>query len=232
MERVVGPDLAAYFLALHDRHGVTKHFGTGVRGISGWAGNLSVDLTDGTKINAGAVVVGIGAVPNDSWLRDSGLGIGDGVRTDEFGRAEGFPDIYAVGDVANRWHTRLGRHIRSEHWSAAAEDGARVAHNMLDPDCPTVMESVPYVWSHQYDWKIQVAGLSGDGKPELVGDFSGDKPQGAALYADRSGNLARAVTVNWSSALMKCRRHLDSGGSVVAMRETLARMLDTQTAPA
>jgi phthalate 3,4-dioxygenase ferredoxin reductase subunit len=94
------------------------------------------------------------------------------------------------------------------------------------------MESVPYVWSHQYDWKIQVAGLSGDGEPELVGDFSREKPKGAALYADRSGSLARAVTVNWPSALMRCRRHLDAGGSVVSIRETLARMLNTQTTPA
>jgi NADPH-dependent 2,4-dienoyl-CoA reductase/sulfur reductase-like enzyme len=232
MQRVVGPHLAASLLALHHRHGVTTRLRTGVRGISGWAGDLSVDLTDGTTINAGAVVVGIGAVPNDAWLRDSGLGIDDGVRTDEFGRAEGCQDIYAVGDVANRWHSRLGRYVRSEHWSAAAEDGARIAHNILNPDCPTVMESVPYVWSHQYDWKIQVAGHSGDGKPELVGDFSREKPKGAALYADRSGSLARAVTVNWPSALMRCRRHLDAGGSVVSIRETLARMLNTQTTPA
>lgn len=222
MERVVGPDLAATILALHHRHGVTTHLGTGVHGISGCAGDISVDLTDGTTLKAGAVIVGIGAVPNDFWLRGSGLGIDDGVRTDEFGRAEGAQDIYAVGDVANRWHSRLGRYVRSEHWSAAAEDGIRIAHNILDPDHPTVLDSVPYVWSHQYDWKIQVAGLAGDGKPELVGDFSGEKPKGAALYADGSGNLSRAVTVNWPAALMKCRRHIDAGGSVISMRETLA----------
>jgi hypothetical protein len=31
---------------------------------------------------------------------------------------------------------------------------------------------------------------------------------------------------------MRCRRHLDAGGSVVSMRETLGRMLNTQTTPA
>ncbi|MTD55416.1 NAD(P)/FAD-dependent oxidoreductase [Amycolatopsis pithecellobii] len=226
MERVVGPDLAARFLALHHRHGVTTHLGTEVRGISGCMGDLSVDLADGATIKAAAVVVGIGSVPNDSWLRGSGLALDGGVRTDEFGRAEGFPDIYAVGDVANRWHSGLGRHHRSEHWSAAAEDGVRVAHNILHPGSPAVLESVPYVWSHQYDWKIQVAGFASDGKSELVGDLSGEKPKGAALYADGSGCLARAVTVNWPSALVKCRRHLDVGGSVVSIRESLEQMLE------
>jgi phthalate 3,4-dioxygenase ferredoxin reductase subunit len=226
MERVVGPDLADTFLALHRRHGVTTHLGGGVHDITGRAGDLRVHLTDGTTFGVGAVVVGIGAVPNDAWLRDSGLELDDGVRTDEFGRVAGRTDIYAVGDVANRWHPRLGRHVRSEHWTAAAEDGARVAGTILDPDAPTPVEAVPYIWSHQYDWKIQVAGHPMAGAPELVGDFSGVHPRGAALYADRAGRLARVVTVNWPAALVTCRRQVGAGGSIAAARETLDAMLE------
>ncbi|GGK76314.1 hypothetical protein GCM10010094_41820 [Streptomyces flaveus] len=48
------------------------------------------------------------AVPNTSWLDDSGLAVNDGVCCDESGRALGATDVFAVGDAAAWWDPLAG----------------------------------------------------------------------------------------------------------------------------
>ena len=205
--RVVGSSVAERFTELHHRHGVGTHFGVGVEGVRGGAGDLRVQLTDGTELCAGTVVVGIGATPEDAWLRDSGLLIDDGVVCDEHGRAADSPDVYAVGDVARWYHTGHEEHVRVEHWTNAVEQAAIVAHNIVHPAAPREHQPVEYVWSDQYDWKVQIVGRPGAGiRHELLGDLSGAQARGAAVYTDDSGLLRGAVTVNWPKALVTCRR--------------------------
>jgi phthalate 3,4-dioxygenase ferredoxin reductase subunit len=73
MERAAGSMVGALLAGLQRRHGVRTRFGVGVRSVSGRAGDLAVTLGDDSVLQADAVVVGIGAVPNDQWLLGSGL---------------------------------------------------------------------------------------------------------------------------------------------------------------
>lgn len=205
--RVVGPEIGEYFTELHHRHGVETRFGVGVERIEGVAGDLRVGLTDGSTLPAATVVVGTGAVPNDGWLADSGLPLDNGVLCDEYCRTLDAPNVFAIGDVARWFHPGHREHLRVEHWTNAVEMAVCAAHNIAHPDDLRPHSPVEYVWSDQYDWKIQIVGRPTQGsRHELVGELQGEKPRAAVLYTDDRGRLHGAVTINWPRALVQCRR--------------------------
>jgi phthalate 3,4-dioxygenase ferredoxin reductase subunit len=212
--RVVGPEIGRFFTELHHRHGVATRFGVGVEAIDGAAGNLRVRLTDGSQLQAATVVVGIGAVPNDGWLADSGLPLDNGVLCDQYSRALDAPDVFAVGDVARWFHPGHREYVRVEHWTNAVEQGVCAAHNIAHPDDLRAYHPVEYVWSDQYDWKAQIVGRPNHGtRHEIVGTLSGESPRAAVLYTDETGRLWGAVTVNWPKALVQCRRLVTDGAT-------------------
>jgi len=210
--RVLGDEVGRLVSDVHRRHGVTTRFGTGVRDVVGHAGALEVTLTDGTVLRAGTVVVGIGAEPAVDWLAGSGLELDNGLVCDEYCRAVGHPEIFGVGDVARWFHPHHGEHVRVEHWTNAVEQAACVAHNITHPETPVAYRPTEYVWSDQYDWKIQIAGRpSRAAGLDLVGDPSSDPPRFAALYRGEHGELSAAVTVNWPKLLVAARRLITAG---------------------
>jgi phthalate 3,4-dioxygenase ferredoxin reductase component len=228
--RVVGTEIGQLFSELHHRHGVATRFGVGVEEVDGTAGDLRVGLTDGTRLRAATVVVGIGAVPNDGWLADSGLPVENGVLCDQYSRALDAPDVFVVGDVARWFHPGHREYVRVEHWTNAVEQGVCAAHNIAHPDDLRAYGPVEYVWSDQYDWKAQIVGRPIHGvRHEVVGTLSGDRPRAAVLYADDAGRLCGAVTVNWPRALVQCRRAVTGA---VAYDEALDRVRALAPAPA
>ena len=226
--RVVGAELGPHFTELHHRHGVATRFGAGVEGIEGTAGSLRVQLTDGSELAAATVVVGIGATPNDGWLASSGLLIEDGVVCGEFGRTVDAPDVYAVGDVARWYHPGHRTELRVEHWTSAVEQAACVAHNIAHPGDLRPHRPVEYVWSDQYDWKIQIVGLPARcPRQQLIGHLDGAAARAAAVFTDESGMLRGAVVVNWPKALVQCRRMMADEGRFEDAVERLTQLAAT-----
>jgi phthalate 3,4-dioxygenase ferredoxin reductase subunit len=226
--RVVGPEIGQLFTELHHRHGVATRFGVGVEQIEGTAGDLRVRLTDGSQLQAGTVVVGIGAVPNDGWLADSGLPIDNGVLCDQYSRALDAPDVFAVGDVARWFHPGHREYVRVEHWTNAVEQGVCAAHNIAHPDDLRAYQPVEYVWSDQYDWKVQIVGRPSLGtRHEVVGQLSGERPRAAVLYTDETGRLWGAATVNWPKALVQCRRLVTDGARFDDALARVSALADT-----
>lgn len=230
--RIVGEELGLMFNDLHRRHGVVTRFGEGVESVEGTAGNLKVTLTNGEVLQASIVVVGIGARPNDGWLTSSGLLIADGVVCDEFCRAVDHGEIFAVGDVARWRHPRHREDVRVEHWTNASEQAACVAHNILHPEELRAYAPVEFVWSDQYDWKIQIAGRPGRADfLRLIGDLGGEKPRAAAIYSDESGLIRGAVTVNWPKAILACRKLIGCEASVAAALNEIEQLHRLGTVP-
>ena len=222
MERATGPLVGALLAGLHDRHGVRTRFGTGVRAVGGRAGDLTVTLDDGSALRAATVVVGIGAIPNDQWLSDSGLAVEDGVTCDAYLAAAGAADVFAIGDVARWPHPELGVMVRSEHWTNAADQARCVAHNIAHPGAPEAYQPSDYVWSDQYDWKVQVAGLRASAVTEwVIGTPEAQRPQVAVLHADATGRLCAVVCLNWPKAFVRCRRLLHERAPAARAREAL-----------
>jgi phthalate 3,4-dioxygenase ferredoxin reductase subunit len=227
MERATGPLVGALLAGLHHRHGVATRFGVGVRAVSGRAGDLTVTLRDGSALRAGTVVVGIGAVPNDQWLRGSGLVIEDGVACDAYLAAAGTGastgHVFALGDVARWPHPELTAPVRSEHWTNAADQARCVAHNIAHPGAPEAYRSSGYVWSDQYDWKVQIAGQRASAVAEwVIGTPEAQRPQVLVLHADAAGRLCAVVCLNWPRAFLQSRRLLDERAPAARARELLA----------
>lgn len=77
---------------------------------------------------------------------------------DEALRVVGLPGAWAAGDVARWPHAHLGE-VRIEHWTNAVEQGQHVAQCIVDgKDSPAAFATVPFVWSDQYDHRIQIVG--------------------------------------------------------------------------
>lgn len=208
MGRVLGDAVGERFISLHHQNGVSTYFGVGVESITGGRGNLKVELSDGTVISSDVAVVGIGAVPNDEWLASSGLLVDNGLVCDEYCRAVGRSEVFGVGDVARWYHTKHGRLVRVEHWTNAVEQGSVVAHNIVSPENCSSYAPVEYVWSDQYSWKIQMAGITSGAAHHVVIDDPSREGRFAALYSDQSGAYCGVVTVSWPRALIECRKLL------------------------
>jgi len=180
----IGPAVAG----LHRRHGVDLRTETSVASVGpGGAGTLSVELTDGGRVEAAAVVAGIGVVPEVGWLADSSLELADGVVCD--GTLFAADGVVAVGDVA-RWPYR-GESVRIEHWQMAADMGEAAATSLLAGrrEAPR-FDPVPYFWSDQYGMKFQVLGRPGP-EDEVVVVDGALEDRFVALY--RHGQELRAV---------------------------------------
>ncbi|MEU4704705.1 NAD(P)/FAD-dependent oxidoreductase [Nonomuraea dietziae] len=129
--RVLGREAAEVFADLHREHGVDLRCGVQVAEIVGRGGQaVGVRLADASRIDADAVIAGIGITPNSQLALAAGLEVDNGVRVDEHLRTS-HADIYAAGDVANAFHPLLGRHIRVEHWANALHQPQVAARAML-----------------------------------------------------------------------------------------------------
>ena len=203
LERVLGAEMGRVCAEVHRDHGVDLRLGVGVEAITGTDRVEQVVLTDGTRLDADVVVVGVGVTPNTEWLEGSGLAIGDGVVCDETCLAA--PGVVAAGDVA-RWPNRLfGESMRVEHWDNAVEQGMAAARRLLAGDAAEPFAPVPWFWSDQYDRKIQLAGRSGPGDEVVVVTGSPAERRFAAIYG-RAGRITAVLGFNRPRHVMQYRR--------------------------
>lgn len=212
MVRGLGPALGDTLAGLHRDHGVDLRLGIGVAGFDGDTRVERVRLDDGTAVDADVVVVGVGAVPVTDWLGGSGLTVDNGVLCDETLSAA--PGVVAAGDVA-RWPNPAfaGEIMRLEHWTNATEMGVAAAARLLATDAEAqAFASVPFVWSDQYDVKIQCVGHPrGDDEVEVV-DGSLEERRFVVVFG-RAGRLTGAVAFSRPRLLMQYRRLLVEGAS-------------------
>ncbi|MFE9684900.1 NAD(P)/FAD-dependent oxidoreductase [Streptomyces sp. NPDC006285] len=219
----LGPRMAALCAALHRRGGVDLITGTGVTALQGTttphgttAGPTrgdtvtAVELTDGRRLPADLVIVGIGTIPNTTWLEGSPLAPrdsvpGDGVPCDA-GCVTALPQVVAVGDVA-----RVGG-TRAEHWTSATEQPRVAVRNLLAGHTAETVRPLPYFWSDQYGARIQFAGRRRD--TDTVRIAEGTVTDGApgeggllALY-ERGGRTTAVLSVDRPRPFMRVRREL------------------------
>jgi NADPH-dependent 2,4-dienoyl-CoA reductase/sulfur reductase-like enzyme len=169
----------------------------------------AVVLDDGSRVLAGAVVVGIGARPATAWLADSGiaLGIHGEVLADDHLRTSA-PDVYAVGDCASFPSGRYEERLLVHHWDNALQGPRTVAANIIG-ETPVAYDPVPYFWSEQFGRFVQYVGHHASADTTV---WRGD-PEGAAWSVCwlRSGRLVALLAVGRPRDLAQGRRLIESG---------------------
>jgi len=201
MSRVVAPEMSRFYSAEHATHGVTILTGRRVSAFSGETHVASVECTDGTRVPADLVLVGIGLVPNTDLASAAGIHCDDGIAVDEHCRSSD-PDVYAIGDCCSHPSPRYGRRIRLESVDNAFEQGRSAAANIVGR--ATVHDKTPWFWSDQYELKLQIVGLC-QGYDAIV--LRGD-PAGRAFSCCylRGGELIALDAVNHGKDFMAARK--------------------------
>jgi 3-phenylpropionate/trans-cinnamate dioxygenase ferredoxin reductase subunit len=191
----LGPELGQLLSDVHLEHGVRIVAGVLVKEILAKNGRATgVRLADGRMVDADEVLVGIGARPGTAWLEGSGIAAANGVECDSTLYAGN--GVWAAGDVACWLHPRTGEPTRIEHRTNASEQGLAVARNILaGPGKAAPFDPVPYVWSDQYDLKIQIYGRTRGADEVRIVEGSVEDRKLVALYG-KGGRVCGVVGVN------------------------------------
>ncbi|SHT73655.1 putative ferredoxin reductase [Mycobacteroides abscessus subsp. bolletii] len=196
----IGQQLGDLVARLHRNEGVDVRVGVGVDSVEGQDRVQTVTLSDGTRLDADLVVLGIGSRPAIDWLDGSGVAVDNGVVCDAVG-ATGTPHVWALGDVA-AWAGADGRPNRVEHWSNVADQVRALVPALLGQETSANTVAVPYFWSDQYDVKIQSLGHLGSS--DTVHLISDDGRKFLA-YLERDGVLTGVVGCGMAGPVMKMR---------------------------
>ncbi|MGW9596790.1 NAD(P)/FAD-dependent oxidoreductase [Streptomyces chartreusis] len=198
-------EVAAPMAAWYADSGAVLRTNTRVAGVEPGA----VILDDGSRVPAGAVVVGIGARPATAWLAGSGIELGTHgeVVADDRLRTS-VPDVYAVGDCASFPSGRYGERLLVHHWDNALQGPRTVAADILG-QTPAVYDPVPYFWSEQFGRFVQYVGHHAAADTTLWrGDPSGPAWSVCWLRDDR---LVALLAVGRPRDLAQGRRLIESG---------------------
>ncbi|MFC8664455.1 NAD(P)/FAD-dependent oxidoreductase [Streptomyces sp. NPDC057199] len=168
-----------------------------------------VVLDDGSRLLAGAVVVGIGARPATAWLAGSGIELGDRreIVADDHLRTSA-PDVYAVGDCASFPSGRYGERLLVHHWDNALQGPRTVAAHIVG-ETSAAYDPVPYFWSEQFGRFVQYAGHHASADALVWrGDPAG--PSWSVCWL-REGRLVAVLAVGRPRDLAQGKRLIEAG---------------------
>ncbi|TXM92767.1 NAD(P)-binding protein [Methylobacterium sp. WL30] len=210
MARAVSTETGAFFRGAHEGLGVRFAFGAGVASIAGEGGRAgAVRLSDDRELPADLVVVGIGVLPNQELAAEAGLSVADGIRVDAF-LATDDPAISAIGDCTRHpsaFATGLSADgtVRIESVQNAIDQGRCLAARLAGR--PAAYAALPWFWSDQGRYKLQIAGLSGPS------DLSVRRGAGEAfsVFRYRGARLVAVESINRAGDHMMARRILGAG---------------------
>jgi 3-phenylpropionate/trans-cinnamate dioxygenase ferredoxin reductase subunit len=187
LARVASPPLSDFFQAYHEARGVEFILGASAVAIEGAGKVEAVRLADGRAVACHAVLVGVGAIPNDDLARAAGLDCRDGVIVDLEARTSD-PAVFAIGDVTRRPMPLYDCEFRLESVPNALEQAKQAAAAIAGRPPPA--PEVPWFWSDQYDIKLQIAGVPFESDELLI---RGDPAKAAFAVFHLKGSRIMAV---------------------------------------
>jgi len=115
----------------------------------------AVETKTEKTIPADFVAVGIGITPNIELAKEAGLPVDNGVIVDEQLRVDN-TSVYAAGDVASFYSPVFDKHLRLEHYDAAAKHGKVAGANMTGAQERFI--ELPHFFSSMFKLRIEVWG--------------------------------------------------------------------------
>ncbi len=223
LARVMPPLLSDWFAALHAGHGVTLRIGVQIDSlVADDAGRVTgVRLVGGETVPCGALLLGVGAQPNDALARIAGLECERGIVVDDCGRTAD-PAIVAAGDCTVRRRPD-GTLLRLESVQGASEGAKAAAASLLGQEKP--FTATPWFWSDQFGRKLQMAGLAtGATQSVLRGSL---QAASFSVWHFAGERLIAVDSVDAAKEHLMARKLLDAGVS-----PTPAQAADTAFDPA
>lgn len=211
MGRVLSPVMSDAFRTFHQDMGTGLHPDVVVDEIVPHDSGVVLHLSSGAVLEADALVMAAGVVPNVELAAQAGLTIDNGVVVDTQ-LLTSDPAISAIGDVAAHPNPYAGSPgpIRLESVQNAVDQARCVAARLCGK--PHDYDALPWFWSHQGEIKLQIAGLAQHGEETVLrGDPSSRK---FSVFVYRSGRLVAVESVNSPADHMVARRLIGAGLTV------------------
>ena len=210
LARVASETLSTFFTAQHRARGVEIVTGAEVTAVA----KDGVTLADGSVVRADAVLIGVGAMASDGLARSAGLRCDDGVVVDDQARTSD-PAVFAVGDMTRRpIPVHGGVNHRLESVPNALEQAKQAAAAIVGRPGPA--PEVPWFWSDQYEFKLQIAGLPFDADRQVV---RGDPTTGGfAVFHLNGDRIVCVEAVNAAPEFMAGKQLIGKGTPVDATK--------------
>ncbi len=148
---------------------------------------FTVQTRNGREFEVDGVVAGIGIRPNLELAQQAGLRVENGIVVDEHLRTSA-PDIFAAGDVANFFHSALGKRARVEHEDNAIQMGKLAGRNMAGAG--ESYTHVPMFYSDLFELGYEAVGEL-NSQMETVTDWQEPFKKGVVYYL--KGGRVRGV---------------------------------------
>ncbi|HEY0517347.1 MAG TPA: FAD-dependent oxidoreductase [Solirubrobacteraceae bacterium] len=226
LERNFGKPAGRFFQQMLEDHGVTVHGEDELERFEGEERVSRVITRGGLSLDADAVVVGAGVIPDVALARKAGVVIGEqgGVRCSSLLESS-VPGIYAAGDICE-YESPIhgGELLRVEHWDVAFNHGKTAALNMLGRNMPH--EVVPYFFSDLADWGgLEYVGPAHDWDEEIVrGSFAAGE---LTVFYLKDGAVKAALAIGRSDDLDHARRLITSGERLAEHHRAQLASLDS-----
>ncbi|EFJ49863.1 hypothetical protein VOLCADRAFT_80444 [Volvox carteri f. nagariensis] len=192
LSRLLTPQLAAVYERLYDAKGIKMVKGAKVTGFDGVDGKVSWRC--GQSLDAGLVVVGVGARPNVELFQGQLEIAAGGIKVDGQ-MATSVPDVYAVGDVAAFPLTSVASgevsYARQEHVTHCRLSAAQAAKAILGLS-PPPYDYLPFFYSRVFalSWVFY-----GEAPADATAVHFGDMPEAkcfGCLWLGAGGKLVGA----------------------------------------
>jgi 3-phenylpropionate/trans-cinnamate dioxygenase ferredoxin reductase subunit len=227
-ERNFGQETGRFFQRLLEAHGVVFHAADQLERFEGEERVAKVVTRNGLELEADAVVVGAGVMPDVQLAQKAGLQVGEkgGVRCSP--RLESsVPGVFAAGDICEYDSVIHGMPIRVEHWDVAFNQGKTAALNMLGRDIAHAV--VPYFYSVLGNWgELESVGPAYAWDTEIVRGSRADGKFTSWYLQD--GVLKGAMTFGRPGDLDAARRLIVDGKPLDERTRASLADLDTDLA--
>ena len=156
MGRIIPAPIARLVKDEHEKNGNKIYLNCNIKNINKAKDGFEIILDNEKIIHTEMVIAGIGSIPTIDLFNQTNLKIENGILTDEFNQTS-IKDVYAAGDVSNFYHPLFKNNLRLEAYQHAQNHGINAGKNIAG--FKTSYSSVPWMWSDQFNFNLQLTGL-------------------------------------------------------------------------
>lgn len=185
-EKRLGREAAARLRDLVGEAGARHVGGVTVEEIT----EAGVRLDNGVTIDCDLVLAATGVAPQSRIAAEAGLRVDQSRVVVGSDMATSAPGVYAAGDVALAYHEVAGRHVATEHWQDAADQGSIAGTSAAGRQ--TKWDGVPGFWTTVGDATLKYHAW-GDGyeRSRLL-----DRGDGFTVWYDAGDVVVGVLTYN------------------------------------